>query len=181
MWSHRGRGWASGFDFAGRGPRWGGRGRLFGPGDMKFVVLRLLEDKAMHGYEVMKALEEQSQGFYKASPGTVYPTLQWLEDEDLVVKEAREGDKKIYSITEAGKKFLVENQSTVEEIFERLEDMADYLGGGRMPEIGREIRQLVRQAFRVAWRSRDDATSRQIVEILKGARRQIRELGKEAP
>lgn len=109
-----GRGaWAFGFDpfwWGGPGPgrRRRGRRQWFGAGDMKYVILKLLRDKPMHGYEVMKALEEQSHGCYKPSPGTVYPTLQWLEDEGLVSSEEKEG-KKVYVITDAGRTFLEEN------------------------------------------------------------------------
>lgn len=175
MWGHRAPGGA-GFMYG--GPGWRARGRMFGSGEMKFVVLKLIDGKPMHGYEVMKALEEKSHGAYRASPGTVYPTLQWLEDEGLVEMKVAGDNKKIYSITKAGGEFLEENRSQVEDIFERMEDMADYMAGGRMPEVGRESRHLVRQAFRTAWRSRDDATSKKIVEILKGAREELRELGR---
>src|SRR3989441_7373743 len=53
---------------------------------MKYVILKLLRDKPRHGYEVMKELAEELRGCYSPSPGTVYPTLQWLEDEGLVVR-----------------------------------------------------------------------------------------------
>lgn len=63
----------------------------------------------MHGYELMKTLQERTGGRYAASPGSVYPTLQMLEDRDFV----RSGDvdgKKVYSITEAGRAYLAENR-----------------------------------------------------------------------
>src|SRR5438876_6601773 len=86
------------------GPRGGGRRRQwFESGDMKYVILKLVKDKPRHGYEVMKELEEQMHGCYSPSPGTVYPTLQWLEDEGLVVAKDVEG-KKVYEITDAGRK-----------------------------------------------------------------------------
>ncbi len=96
-------GW-EGFDWGFRAPRGWRRGRRqwFGSGDMKYVILKLLRDKPRHGYEVMKDLEERMHGCYSPSPGTVYPTLQWLEDEGLVV--AREVDgKKVYEITDTGR------------------------------------------------------------------------------
>src|SRR4030065_426652 len=86
----------------------GGKGRRrhqwFEAGDMKYVILKVLKDKPMHGYEVMKALEEQTHGCYRPSPGSVYPTLQWLEDEGLVRAKDVEG-KKIYEVTDAGLPF----------------------------------------------------------------------------
>jgi DNA-binding PadR family transcriptional regulator len=147
---------------------------------MKYVILKLLRDKAMHGYEVMKALEEQSHGCYKPSPGTVYPTLQWLEDEGLVRSEEREG-KKVYAITDEGRKFLEEHKSTVEDIFERLEEMVDDLVGDPMPDVIREVGKLVGQVYRTAWRRRDDdEIRRQIVEALRRTREEISNLGREA-
>ena len=53
---------------------------MFGQGDLKFVILRLLAEKPRHGYEIIKELEERSGGTYSPSPGTVYPTLVMLED-----------------------------------------------------------------------------------------------------
>src|SRR5213594_2821804 len=82
------RGWRGfGFGFGPRGFTWARgprRRQWFEAGDMKYVILKLLKDKPRHGYEVMKELEERMHGCYYPSPGTVYPTLQWLEDEGLV-------------------------------------------------------------------------------------------------
>jgi DNA-binding PadR family transcriptional regulator len=87
----------------GRGPR------FFGRGDLKYALLELLQERPMHGYEMMKALQERSEGMYSASPGSVYPTLQMLEDRDFVTVTEVEG-KKVYTITDAGRAFLAEGQ-----------------------------------------------------------------------
>lgn len=63
----------------------------------------------MHGYEMMKALEEKYRGFYSPSAGTIYPTLQMLEDRGLVTSSTTD-NKKVYSITDAGRAFLAERQ-----------------------------------------------------------------------
>lgn len=87
-----------------------GRGhRFFGRGDMKFALLNLLQERPMHGYEMMKALEEKSGGFYAPSAGSVYPTLQMLEDRGLVTASEVEG-KKVYTITDSGRAALTERQ-----------------------------------------------------------------------
>jgi DNA-binding PadR family transcriptional regulator len=57
---------------------------MFDRGDLKFAVLRLIAERPMHGYEVMRALEDESRGTYRPSPGSVYPTLQMLEDEGFL-------------------------------------------------------------------------------------------------
>lgn len=88
-------------------------GRFFGRGDMKFALLELLQEHPMHGYEMMKALEEKSGGFYSPSPGSIYPTLQMLEDRGFVTASEVEG-KKVYSITDAGRALLAERQGEEE-------------------------------------------------------------------
>ena len=110
----------SGFDFESFifGPRRRHRRRhmkwkIFERGDLKFVILRLISDRPMHGYDVMKALEEESKGYYRPSPGSVYPTLQMLEDEGYVTVEEQEG-KKIYTITEEGVAYLADNEDVVD-------------------------------------------------------------------
>lgn len=96
--------------FGPRGPFGQGEGgRFFGRGDMKFALLELLRERPMYGYEMMKALEEKSGGFYSPSPGSIYPTLQMLEERNFVSSAEVEG-KKVYSITDAGRALLDERQ-----------------------------------------------------------------------
>ena len=93
----------------------GGEGpRFFGRGDIKYALLELLQERPMHGYEMMKALEEKSGGFYTPSAGSIYPTLQMLEDRGFVTSKDVDG-KKVYSITDAGRGMLSERQKNDEE------------------------------------------------------------------
>ncbi|MFG3249996.1 PadR family transcriptional regulator [Streptomyces sp. NPDC048187] len=91
----------------GHGGPWGGRGRG-GPrgrarrGDVRASILALLKDRPMHGYEMIQEIAERSGGAWKPSPGSVYPTLQLLEDEGLIAS-ASEGGKKLFALTEAGR------------------------------------------------------------------------------
>ena len=163
-----------GFDW--RRARRSQRSQWFESGDMKYVILKLLATRSMHGYEVMKALEEKTRGCYKPSPGTVYPTLQWLEDEGLVKAETVD-EKKVYSITDAGRAFLETHKSTVEDIFERITGTIDQLFSEPMPEVNRAIGKVVAQAYRAAWRlGKDDEKKRRISEILDRATREIEAL-----
>ena len=142
------------------------RRQWFEAGDMKYVILDLLREKPMHGYEVMKALEERTRGYYQPSPGTVYPTLQWLEDEGLVEVNEVSG-KKVYSVTAAGEGFLDENRSTVDAIFDRVSETLDRVLGGAMPDVNAAFGRLATQVYRTAWKlGGDDAKKRKIVEIL---------------
>ncbi|MDX6314577.1 MAG: hypothetical protein QOF84_7434 [Streptomyces sp.] len=85
----------------GRGGRGGGRGRAR-RGDVRASILALLKDQPRHGYEIIQEIAERSGGAWKPSPGSVYPTLQLLEDEGLI-SSASEGGKKLFTLTEAGR------------------------------------------------------------------------------
>ncbi len=104
-----GRGGPFGFGRGGPFGHGGEGGRFFGRGDMKFALLELLQERPMHGYEMMKALAEKSGGFYTPSPGSIYPTLQMLEEGGYVTGNEVEG-KKVYSITDAGRAMLAQRQ-----------------------------------------------------------------------
>jgi DNA-binding PadR family transcriptional regulator len=69
---------------------------------VRTALLAILAEQPMHGYDLIRELEQRSGGAWRPSPGSIYPTLQMLEDEDLVTAEEREG-KRIYSITDAGR------------------------------------------------------------------------------
>jgi DNA-binding PadR family transcriptional regulator len=77
-------------------------------GFVQFAILHLLKEDSMHGYQIMKELEERSNGAYSASAGTVYPALQDLMDKNLIELDT-ESDKKVYSLNENGKKRLEEH------------------------------------------------------------------------
>jgi DNA-binding PadR family transcriptional regulator len=81
--------------FFGHGPR-------AGRGDVRAAILGLLAESPMHGYQIIKEIEQRSGGVWTPSPGSVYPTLQHLEDEDLVTSDLSDA-KKVFSITEAGR------------------------------------------------------------------------------
>jgi len=132
---------------------------------MKYVILKLLKDKPRHGYEVMKELEDQMHGCYSPSPGTVYPTLQWLEDEGLVVARDVAG-KKVYEITDAGRAFLEEHRDLVDDIFDRVRETVDRALGGAMGDVNRSLGRLVKAVYRTGWKARDEATRQRLVAIL---------------
>jgi DNA-binding PadR family transcriptional regulator len=88
---------------------WPASGRPFHRGDFKYIILQCIQDKPSYGYEIMRALRERYYEFYMPSPGSVYPTLQMLEEMGYAKSAENEG-KKIYSITEAGRKKLEERK-----------------------------------------------------------------------
>src|SRR6185312_209215 len=91
-------------------------GRLLEHGDLRFVVLALLNEQPRHGYELIKELEERTGGAYRPSAGVIYPTLALLEDEGLVRPADSEAGRKLYAPTEDGKKLVEEFRAHIDAI-----------------------------------------------------------------
>lgn len=125
-----GRGWQGSwgpfnFDFDSDG--WGGGGRrgrktrrMFESGELRLVLLKLIADEPRHGYDLIRAIEEMTGGEYAPSPGVVYPTLTFLEEAGYAVSSP-EGNKKVFSITEAGQAHLNDNRKMIDHVLDHLE------------------------------------------------------------
>jgi DNA-binding PadR family transcriptional regulator len=147
------------------------RGSSFQKGDLKYVILDLLKDKPRHGYDIIRELEELSYGFYKPSPGVIYPTLQMLEEMGYASSVEQEG-KKVYSITEEGRKFL-ENQSDVaDDVRRQIKRKWSFKNIGRMVLIMKEYHAL-EDLLGSSFRSLDADRAEQIRQILSRAYREI--------
>jgi len=161
-----------------RGRGWKSRaGRIFEQGDLKYVILRLLAEKPRHGYEIIKELEDRFGGAYAPSPGTVYPTLTMLEDLGYARAMPEEGGRKIYEITDEGRKHLEEHSATVDDIFERIAKFVEGFFDAPMSDLKRSMASLGRATFYVASRSPNDKERlAKISEILKRAAAEIEKL-----
>lgn len=105
----------------GRHGRGGGRRqRFFGHGELRLVILDILSRDDSHGYELIKAIENLTQGNYTPSPGVIYPTLDFLQEQSLITIREEEGGKKQIALTEQGAQWLEENREQVEMIEERI-------------------------------------------------------------
>src|SRR6476659_7355435 len=158
-----------------RGRHWRGRaGRMFEQGDLKYVILRLLEEKPRHGYEIIKELESRFGGSYAPSPGTVYPTLTMLEDMGFARVVPEEGGKKIYEITEEGRKYLAEHSTTVNDIFERIAKFVGDITDTPMVELNQAFQKLARATYKTATSIISDKEKIQkIREIIQRAAEEI--------
>ena len=108
------------FGHRGRHARRGERGaRPFDYGELRLVVLSMIEKEPRHGYELMRTIEERMAGSYSPSPGVIYPTLSWLEDMGYARVEAESG-RKSYAISEEGKAFVKANRAAIEDIQARM-------------------------------------------------------------
>ena len=170
--------------FSGPGRRRGGPfrgGRMFEQGDLKYVILQLLDEKPRHGYEIIKALEDRLGGMYSPSAGTVYPTLTLLEDLGYASVAVEEGGKKTYSITDEGRAYLAQNRSAVDDIFDRITELGSAFLSDAMMDVNRAFKDVGRATYRGAPRVfRDKELAAKIKETLERAAREIDEIVRAA-
>ncbi|MEU5900697.1 MULTISPECIES: PadR family transcriptional regulator [Streptomyces] len=158
--------------FGGPGGPWGGRGgRGGGPrgrarrGDVRASILALLKDRPMHGYEMIQEIAERSGGAWKPSPGSVYPTLQLLEDEGLI-SSASEGGKKLFSLTDAGRTAAEEGPEAPWE----------EAGRGVDWDTLNEIRQAgfgLMEAFGQVWKTGSKEQREKALTVINDARKKL--------
>jgi DNA-binding PadR family transcriptional regulator len=117
--------------------------RLFEKGDLKYVILDLLKEKPSHGYEIIRAMEESFHGFYTPSAGSVYPTLQMLDDMGYASSSEHDG-KKVYTITDEGRKFLKEQQNIIKKIKGQMKEWRSPRNHDSFLETMHEIRNIGR-------------------------------------
>ena len=124
---------AEGFGRDGGGRGGFGPGRKLGSTDLQLLLLALLAEKPSHGYELIKAVEERSSGYYTPSPGMVYPALTYLEEIGHA-SVAAEGTRKLYSATDAGRKHLADNRASLDTLLAQLQQI-----GRRMQKFRRAM------------------------------------------
>lgn len=170
---HRGGGEGHGRDGQGReghGPFGGMRGPIGGPrgrarrGEARYILLDALRDGPKHGYEIIKSLEERSGGQYAPSPGTVYPTMQYLEDLGLV-RADQNSERRIFHITEAGRADLETHAQEIADFWVRF-SAAQSAGG---PEAG-FLRDEMESLFRTVWEGMRGPLSTGDTESIKNVR-----------
>ncbi len=140
-------------------------GVRMGRGDVRAAVLALLVEGPMHGYQMIREIEERTHGAWKPSAGSVYPTLQMLADEGLVTTEM-EHDRKVYSLTDAGRE-----EATAAAASAPWEQPSgfDHTSKSAIPKAGLELAQAIGQLVR----SGSPAQHKQAVEVLEEARRKV--------
>ena len=167
-----GRGFEFGFDPGGGfgfGPRGGrrgtGRGRRGRRGDVRAAILTLLAERPMHGYEMIQEIAERSQNLWRPSPGSVYPTLQLLVDEGLIVGTETEGSKKLFELTDAGRAAAEKVETPP------WEQIVDGVDPGHVT-LRSAVGQLLGAVAQSAYTANEEQQQR-IVDIVNNARREI--------
>jgi len=164
------------------GERHGPGGRLHGRerlarflehGDLKMLLLHLINEKPRHGYEIIKAIEDLAGGAYAPSPGVVYPTLTLLEELGHVASTA-DGSRKSYAITEAGTKALAAEQETVNAILFRIAAAQPREDAAPVIRAMENLKTALR--LKIGREAPAPETTRKIADILDAAARQIEDI-----
>jgi DNA-binding PadR family transcriptional regulator len=156
---HMGRKFGRGMGREGMMGGWrdGGRARR---GDIKFLILEVLAEGPRHGYDIITELDDKSNGRYRPSPGSVYPTLTMLEEGGYITGDTAEG-KRIFTITESGRELLAKKPAAAP--FESDDEGVDLRGAAM--KLGAAVMQVGRAS--------DAATQQKVRDILDAARREI--------
>ena len=169
-------------------------GRKLSSADLQLLILALLAEKPRHGYELIKAFEERSKGFYSPSPGMVYPALTYLEELGHARVEA-DGTRKLYHITQEGTDYLQQHRATVDSIFAQLQQVGQKMDRMREFFSGEEDGDQDAghggrgRAFREVWMAyrelgmalrhigaHGSSDHQKIIEILRRANEEVRTL-----
>src|SRR4051812_5688486 len=159
-------------------------GRMLAQGDLRLLALALIAEQPRHGYEIIKVLEEKTQGWYAPSPGIVYPTLTYLEEAGYVTTQA-DGAKRLYTITAEGRTYLESNRAFVDAVLERLDAVGERMRSRRSDEDndgrrGARVPRLVQAALEnlrdvtVERLKNNGDTEAKVVEVLARAAAELK-------
>ena len=155
------------FGRGGFGRGGGGGGRIFGPGDLRLVLLASIEEKPRHGYELIKDLEAKFGGGYAPSPGSVYPTLTLMEELGHVRAATSEGTKRLFEITPDGRAYLRENEAALNSALARMDMAARAVSGEAPPPDLHHAMHTLKAALmfhRGGWDAKETERVRKIIE-----------------
>jgi DNA-binding PadR family transcriptional regulator len=133
----------------GRGPG-GGRRRMIGGSELQLLVLHLMELQPRHGYDIIREIETRTGGAYAPSPGIVYPTLSLLEDQGEIEASTSGGPKRLFVLTDAGRKVLADRKVETEAVLARLDGLrgeGQQLESGPVGRAMQNLRAVVQQRF----------------------------------
>lgn len=138
-------------------------------GEARYILLDVLRDGPKHGYEIIKAIEERSSGQYAPSPGTVYPTLQYLADQGHI-RVSEEGERRAYELTDAGKAELAARADDIRAFWSRF--AAEEIAEASRHEVD-FLQEALEDLHRTVWRGLREAIGRGDRDTLRGVRQLV--------
>jgi len=155
----------------------GRRQRFFGHGELRLVILDLLTRNASHGYELIKDIESMTQGNYTPSPGVIYPTLDFLQDQAFITITEEENGRKQIAITVAGQRWLDENLQQLENIQARIKARCVGFQLRKNPQMKRALDNFKAVLdLKVNQEGLSDAQLKQIIAVIDRASLEINQL-----
>ncbi|MEL2239718.1 PadR family transcriptional regulator [Leclercia adecarboxylata] len=155
----------------------GRRQRFFGHGELRLVILDLLTRNASHGYELIKDIESMTQGNYTPSPGVIYPTLDFLQDQQFITFTEEENGRKQIAITVAGQRWLDENLEQLENIQARIKARCVGFQLRKNPQMKRALDNFKAVLdLKVNQEGLSDAQLKQIIAVIDRASLEINQL-----
>jgi DNA-binding PadR family transcriptional regulator len=155
----------------------GRRQRFFGHGELRLVILDILTRNASHGYELIKEIENMTQGNYTPSPGVIYPTLDFLQDQTFITITEEETGRKKIAITRAGQHWLDENLEHLENIQLRIKARCVGFQLRKNPQMKRALDNFKAVLdLRVNQGELSDAQLKQIIGVIDRAALEISQL-----
>ena len=161
------------------------RGRVLSAGDLQLIILSLLEEHPRHGYQIIKAIQARSNGYYSPSAGMVYPALTYLADLGFATIEPS-GTKKLYELTDQGQSHIDQNQEKIQTLLDTLKrighsdvqpnseamESADAQSSGGGTPLSEAFRDLKALLFDSIHASAEEQT--RVTKVLKAAIAEIR-------
>ncbi|HEY3421428.1 MAG TPA: PadR family transcriptional regulator [Methanomassiliicoccales archaeon] len=144
----------------------------------QFLMLVILRKGPMYGYEVLKVLRDEFQGFWVPQTGAIYPALKRLEEQKLILSDVKDG-KEYYSLTQEGKEWMLENLKSISQEAQFMGRYFSFLGRaasetvGLIPATQEQLDASVQLPLHLASLLRDDLTVKERLEMLKGAQRMM--------
>lgn len=172
-----------GFGFG--GPRWGamlgemfGRGQRARRGNVRSAILSLLAEQPHNGYQIMQAIEQRSHGQWRPSSGSIYPTLQQLEDEELVETEERAGQSgsKIYKLSAKGRRYVDDNREELDAEWAALEEDPSTEPRWQIMKLFRELGSAAMQVAQNGSAKQVEDAKQLLVEVRRNLYRILAEL-----
>ncbi|NNC73102.1 MAG: PadR family transcriptional regulator [Sphingomonadaceae bacterium] len=153
------------------------RKRMFDGGELRLVLLKLIEEEPRHGYDLIRAIEDMTAGEYAPSPGIIYPTLSFLEDGGLIKPVDSDDSRKTFKITKDGKAELKDKAEEVEALMNRLAQHGKRHGSGDSAAVKRAVGNLFAVlGHRLSEKGIDEALIREVTDILDEATQRIERL-----
>lgn len=143
-------------------------------GDVRSAILDILREsdpEAINGYQIIQRITDRSDGAWRPSPGSVYPTIQQLEDEGLV--ELAEGPgRRDLVLTDAGREYVAERPGELADVWEPFDDHSERAPGGEYAEMAPEVGQLLSALWQLVTQG-SERQRRDAIDILVDARRRL--------